>query len=290
MEKLFKPSIDWGNELVASTWWIVEAWAISAACVLAIAVLLIRYTTWAKRFWRVTGDYFTGTIRLFEVATGQERGRLDGKQGSVRCLAFSPDGRYLASGGDDNTVLIWDPTASLPNRRTGRPADVDKALKQAWDDFAGIDARQAGDAIWTFSQAPAEGVAFLRERLHPIKMPDDKKIARLIADLDSEDYAVRTRAVRDLELLDVPVETYLREALKQPSSPEAEQRLKDVLARVEVFSMTGERLRGVRAVEALELIATPEARRVLEDLAGGLPQCRLTQEAKAALRRLDARK
>ncbi len=60
----FKPSIDWGNELVASTWWIVEAWAISAACVLAIAVLLIRYTTWAKRFWRVTGDYFTGSASL----------------------------------------------------------------------------------------------------------------------------------------------------------------------------------------------------------------------------------
>ena len=60
----FKPSIDWGNELVASTWWIVEAWALSAACVLAIAVLLVRYTTWARRFWRVTGDYFTGGASL----------------------------------------------------------------------------------------------------------------------------------------------------------------------------------------------------------------------------------
>jgi putative ATP-binding cassette transporter len=60
----FKPSIDWGNQLVASTWWVLEAWAISAACVLAIAVLLTRYTTWAKRFWRVTGDYFTGRASL----------------------------------------------------------------------------------------------------------------------------------------------------------------------------------------------------------------------------------
>jgi vitamin B12/bleomycin/antimicrobial peptide transport system ATP-binding/permease protein len=60
----FRPSIDWGNQLVASTWWVLEAWAISAACVLAIAVLLIRYTTWAKRFWSVTGDYFTGRASL----------------------------------------------------------------------------------------------------------------------------------------------------------------------------------------------------------------------------------
>ncbi len=53
-----------GNQLVASTWWVLEAWAISAACVLAIAVLLIRYTTWAKRFWSVTVDYFTGRASL----------------------------------------------------------------------------------------------------------------------------------------------------------------------------------------------------------------------------------
>jgi putative ATP-binding cassette transporter len=60
----FKPSLDWGSQLVVSTWWILEAWAISAACVLVIGVLLVRYTTWAKRFWRVTGDYFTGSASL----------------------------------------------------------------------------------------------------------------------------------------------------------------------------------------------------------------------------------
>ena len=60
----FKPSIDWGSQLVVSAWWILEAWAISAACVLVIGVLLVRYTTWAKRFWRVTGDYFTGAASV----------------------------------------------------------------------------------------------------------------------------------------------------------------------------------------------------------------------------------
>jgi putative ATP-binding cassette transporter len=60
----FKPSIDWGNQLVVSSWWVLEAWAISAACVLAIAFLLIRYSTWAHRFWRVSGDYFTGRASL----------------------------------------------------------------------------------------------------------------------------------------------------------------------------------------------------------------------------------
>jgi putative ATP-binding cassette transporter len=65
----FKPSIDWGNQIVVSAWWILEAWAISAACVLVIAALLIRYTTWAKRFWSITGAYFTGRASMLVWAT-----------------------------------------------------------------------------------------------------------------------------------------------------------------------------------------------------------------------------
>lgn len=57
---MFKTSINWGNQLAESAWWVIEAWAISAACVLVLALLLIRRVGWAKRFWRVTGDYFTG--------------------------------------------------------------------------------------------------------------------------------------------------------------------------------------------------------------------------------------
>ncbi len=60
----FSPSIDWGNELGASVLWILSAWTISAGCVLLLAFLLVRYTAWAQRFWRVTGDYFTGTASV----------------------------------------------------------------------------------------------------------------------------------------------------------------------------------------------------------------------------------
>jgi hypothetical protein len=48
-------------------------------------------------------------------------------------------------------------------------------------------------------------------------------------------------------------------------------------------------VRPLRAVELLERLATPEARRLLETLAGGQPDDRLTAEARAALRRLPRR-
>jgi WD40 repeat protein len=46
-------------------------------------------------------------LRLFEVATGLERARLDGVGGSPD-FAFSPDSRLLATTMPDGTVLVWD--------------------------------------------------------------------------------------------------------------------------------------------------------------------------------------
>ncbi|KAA0094070.1 ABC transporter ATP-binding protein/permease [Mycolicibacterium sp. P1-18] len=56
----FTPSLDWGNEVVASLIWVAKAWVISAAVTLTVLVLLARLTTWGRQYWRITGPYFTG--------------------------------------------------------------------------------------------------------------------------------------------------------------------------------------------------------------------------------------
>jgi WD40 repeat protein/energy-coupling factor transporter ATP-binding protein EcfA2 len=45
--------------------------------------------------------------------TGQERNRLEGHQGSVHSVVFSPDGKQLATSGYDGTARLWD-TAGKP--------------------------------------------------------------------------------------------------------------------------------------------------------------------------------
>src|SRR3712207_3422008 len=62
------------------------------------------------------------TIRLWNAATGEPLGLpLTGHTDEVRSVAFSPDGRLLASGGSDNDVLLWDVTDRSQPRRIGVP-------------------------------------------------------------------------------------------------------------------------------------------------------------------------
>ena len=56
----FTPSLDWGDELIASALWVVKASVIAGVGMVVVLALLARFTTWGRQFWRITGDYFKG--------------------------------------------------------------------------------------------------------------------------------------------------------------------------------------------------------------------------------------
>src|SRR5262249_43062306 len=138
-------------------------------------------------------------VRLWEVATGRELHCLQGHRGRVISLSFSVDGKRLASGGLDTSILIWDLTRVLKGKRPASASLSPEALEALWTDLSSGDAARAYQAEGKLIATPKQTVAFLQDRLR-LKAPADVKgIPGLLADLDADDFAVREKAVSKLE-------------------------------------------------------------------------------------------
>jgi hypothetical protein len=227
-----------------------------------------------------------GAIRLLETATGRERLRLAGHRGTITALDFSADGRWLLSGCDDTTALAWD----LANE--ARAVRSSTQMASLWSDLAGDDAARAYRAIQQLGAPRSVAVPFIRGLLRPVAVVDRKTLDHLIGDLDSDEFDVRQRASAELEKLGEGALPVYRKALEGKPSLESRRRLEELQSKAQQawWDLPGERLRSLRAIEALELAGDKEAREVLEGLAAGAEGVRLTEAAKAALERLVKRR
>jgi len=201
-------------------------------------------------------------IQLWDVESGGPLARVQGHTEGTSVLAFSPDGKTLASGGYDTTVLIWD-IAQI-------------RLSALWTELGEPD-------------RPADrAVGFLKEWL--VRVADaEKKVRPLLPKLDDDNFDVRERATADLEKLALPAEPVLREIMKGSGSAETRNRIERVLKPIDKgrkgAADDGGRLR--RVVKALEAIDTADAGKALRELAHSDAGLKVTQLAHEALERLD---
>jgi RNA polymerase sigma factor (sigma-70 family) len=220
-----------------------------------------------------------GVVRLAEVATGSIRRTFLGHRGPVEAVAFTPDGRSLISGSEDTTALVWD-VLGLPAKLSA------EKLNTEWDELRSDDGTKAFEAICRLAHDPDKSLPMLRGALIPATAEDPMKLKRLIAELDDEKFAKREMATSQLQEMEDRAEAALRACLQNNPSPESIQRVDALLKELETGSAFSKRMQAARALEILEFVGTAEARQLLEKLANGAAEARLTQEAKVSLERL----
>jgi hypothetical protein len=173
-----------------------------------------------------------------------------------------------------------------------RPHAIPLAAKEwqtLWEELAKDNAAKAYAAMIRMTTDSPTTIAALKERLHPIRPADPERLAKLLKDLDSDDFALREAAGRELEKLGDVVRPTIRQTLARPGlSLELRRRLEPIAASLEELS--GARLRQVRAIEVLEMLGTAEACELLTLVATGASDTRLTEHAKAALEQLAKRR
>jgi RNA polymerase sigma factor (sigma-70 family) len=224
-------------------------------------------------------------IHVWEAATGAKVRSFHGHRAEITSLGFDRDARRLVSACFDSTVLVWDLTGRLQGGRLRRRELSAADLEARWRDLAGRDAGKAYRAVWELAADADGAVPFLKQRLRAVAHPDPRRIARLISELSSERFAVRQAAAAELQRLDVLAEKALRRALQSDPPLESRRRLEQLLQGIRDPAASVETLQVLRALAALERIASPQARELLRTLAQGAPDAYLTREARAALGR-----
>jgi WD40 repeat protein len=214
---------------------------------------------WSDNGRLVARALYDGMVSVHDTFTGRELFRRNTGQGAVGALAFSRDGRKLATGGANTTIMVW----SLPMLETPRPA-LDETT--AWRDLEDNDSGRAFRAIAHLCSHPSEAIRLFKVRLKPRPPVDAKRIDSLIRDLDDDAYAVREKASEELAEIGHLAEEALKKATKS-SSLEVRRRADHLLRKIKgAANIAPDRLRARRAVEVLERIGSPAAALVLRNM------------------------
>jgi hypothetical protein len=126
-------------------------------------------------------------------------------------------------------------------------------MRRLWEAIGGHDSLAETDAFWQLAAGGDEVARFLRDRIG--RAPVDKqRFAKLLLDLDSDDFPARERATQALKEMGPPIEPLLRDAIAKADSPEVKLRLAAINAAIGATPPKDPQMR--RHAIALKLLKT----------------------------------
>jgi len=188
-------------------------------------------------------------------------------------------------------VFVIDPRTgqvTFATTITPQPSDgaklSDAEMGDAWLALSGEDANDVDRAATKLVGAGDPAVPFIREQVERGSKVDDQAVAKLIAQLDHDDFTQRDAATRELRRMGRATEPLLRQALDAKPSAETRSRLEAVLAELQP-DPSGQRKpdRETSAIAILARIGTPAAIDYLGDLAALSPDSPRAADARRAL-------
>lgn len=175
----------------------------------------------------------------------------------------------LAAGAPEAPLTVQ-AKAALSRLGEARPAKPAPGPDALWDALAAAEGATAYEAVHALAGRPG-AAAMLRDRLKDALAKDTfdddpKRVAKRIADLDSDDFTIREQASKDLRNLGRLIVPSLRKALEGKPGDEVRRRLDELLGAAMKAAAPPEVLRISRALEALEMAGGPDGLQALEAL------------------------
>jgi WD40 repeat protein len=229
------------------------------------------------------------SILVWDLANNRTRCKFSHSPGKVMSMALSPDGKSLATVGGDGNVLFIRKVTSRELTHKGTLLELSpKELAELWTDLSNPDFSKVDVAWCKLADAGDNAIPFLRQQIRAVAVPavDLKYLEKLIAELDSESFAVRETATKELVAVGEPAIGPLQRLLKNRPSLEAQKRAHFALEELKEPGSTPERLQALEALEVLEQVRTPMAIALLKEIERDtlIPQIRIM--ARQALERI----
>ncbi|MGE3806664.1 MAG: PQQ-binding-like beta-propeller repeat protein, partial [Gemmataceae bacterium] len=234
----------------------------------------------------LAGGQADGQIFIWDTSNGTVLSQAARHPSAIATLNFSADNRRLLSGSQDSTALVWD--VPLLVAQAALPKLTKQQLDIHWQELGDSDAEKADRAIFRLLDAPEQSIPYLKNKLRPaVLKADEAAIAKLVGELDSNDFDTRERATQALRELEGAARPALEKAVQDEDlGLEARKRAQKLLDQLTGENVGPDQVRLLRAIEIVEQAGSDEAFQLLEALAKGTPGAKQTIEARLALERL----